>query len=254
MPMIQLDGKDIFYQIREADNKNALIFIHGSAGSSECWKNQLTLEIEYNLIAIDLPSHAKSEKFTELSLELYVNTVKALIESLSFDKIILAGHSLGGAVAQAYYFKYPEKVEALILVGTGARLRVSPMILEALKNDFQAYIDSIPVGAFYRKTDKDIIDHYLEDVKKIEPEVALADFSICDKFDELKRVKDGEIKVPSLVLCGNADKLTPVKYSQFFLECIEESEFKLIRNAGHMLFLEKPEEINEAIVEFVKNL
>ena len=72
MPVFQLDGKDIYYQIREVDNKNALIFIHGSAGSSECWKNQLNLDIDYNLIAIDLPSHAKSDNFSELSIDLYV--------------------------------------------------------------------------------------------------------------------------------------------------------------------------------------
>ena len=135
MPYINYNNKKMFYQIKESEAKKALIFIHGSGGNSNTWKDQLPkIKIDHDLIAIDLPSHAKSDKFPELTLELYVNTVKAIVDSLSIEKVILAGHSLGGAVAQAYYFKYPEKVKALLLVGTGARLRVSPMILDALKN------------------------------------------------------------------------------------------------------------------------
>ncbi len=201
-----------------------------------------------------MPSHAESEKVPELTLENYVKVVKTLVDQLNLEKIILCGHSLGGAIAQSYYFSFPDKVEALILVGSGAKLRVSPMILDSLKNDFKAFLESLPAGAFYRKTDKSIIAEVIEATSKIPTEVTYSDFSICDKFDEIARVKNGGILVPTLIIVGNADKLTPVKYSQFFKEYVKNSTMTVVKDAGHMSMLEKPEEVNHAIKEFIKSL
>ena len=163
----------------------------------------------------------------------------------------MCGHSLGGAIAQSYYFNYPQNVKALILVGTGAKLRVSPFILNTLKSDFQEYIESIPVGAFYRKTDKNIINAVIEDVSKIPREVVYTDFSICDKFDTLD--KTSSISIPCLIIVGKQDKLTPLKYSMYFNNKIEKSELVVIDKAGHMVMLEKPDDLNRAIDDFLKN-
>ncbi|MBD3340049.1 MAG: alpha/beta fold hydrolase [Candidatus Lokiarchaeota archaeon] len=251
IPFTNLDGKKIYYQITKADNQKAIIFIHGSGENSNIWTNQLSLEINYNLISLDLPSHNKSDIFPDLSLQLYVDAVNNMIDSLNLKSVILAGHSLGGAVAQEYYFQHPQKIIGLIFVGTGARLRVSPMILNSLKNDFQSYLDSIPVGAFYRKTKEKIIELFIEEITKTPPGVTYSDFSICDNFDELERVKKGTIKVPSLILVGKADKLTPIKYSRFFKDYINDSEMLVIDKAGHMIMTEKPLEVNKAIEEFI---
>ncbi|MHA1757885.1 MAG: alpha/beta fold hydrolase [Promethearchaeota archaeon] len=253
MPYTELGGQKIYYNIKKAENNKAIIFIHGSASDSSCWNKQLSLVLDYNLIALDLPSHGKSDKFATLSLELYREAIKSLMKSLSLEKIILCGHSLGGAIVISYYLEYPEDVEALILVGTGAKLRVHPLIFENLKNNFQEFLNSISVGAFYRKTDKEIIKRYIDDVAKLGPEVPYADFSICDAFDELDAIKQGIIKVPTLIICGEADKLTPTKYSKFFHENISNSYLNIIKNAGHMVMMEKPNEFNQIIEDFIKN-
>jgi len=215
------------------------------------WKNQFEIVADYNIIAIDLPSHDKSDKFQDLSLELYVNVLKELIESLELDKVILCGHSLGGAIIQDFYFRYPDKVFSLILIGTGGRLRVSPEILNSLKYDYQEFLNGMPVRVFYRKTPSEIIEFYVKEASKVAPEVTFADFSICDTFDTLD--KTSTIKVPCLVLVGDDDKLTPVKYSRFFHEKLPRSELVIIKNAGHMVMVEKPEDVNKAIINFVNN-
>ena len=153
MPFLKYKDKNIFYQIKEAESERGIIFIHGSGSNSYVWNNQLArLDTNFNLIAIDLPSHDKSDNFSELSLELYIDVVKTLVNHLNLKEIVLAGHSLGGAVILSYYFKYPSEVSALILIGTGARLRVSPFILNSLKTNFQEFLDGLPMGGFYRKT------------------------------------------------------------------------------------------------------
>ncbi len=256
MPYIRYNDKNIFYELKEnlisEENKEALLFIHGSGGSSNIWKNQFDMNIDLDIISIDLPSHARSDEFSILSLELYVDVVKKLVDSLNYEGVILCGHSLGGAIGQSYYFKYPNDVKALILCGTGGRLRVSPLILDSLKNNFQEFLKSMPRGAFYRKTSKEIIDNYINETSKIKPEVSYQDFSICDKFDILNKLNS--ISVPCLIVCGTADNLTPPKYAKYSHDKIQNSELILIENAGHMAMVEKPDEINKAIQDFLKKL
>jgi pimeloyl-ACP methyl ester carboxylesterase len=137
------------------------------------------------------------------------------------------------------------------LCATGARLRVSPVILNSLKNNFQEFLDGFPIGAFYRKTSKEIINTFVNEMAKTNPEVIYNDFKICDNFDIIDKVQ--LIDVPCLIICGTADSLTPPKYSKFFHEKIKNSKLIIIDKAGHMVMVEKPEEVNNAIKEFINN-
>ena len=208
------------------------------------------MEIDYDIISLDLPSHGKSSKISELSLKIYVDILNTFITSLKYEDVILCGHSLGGAVIQSYYFTYPSRIRALILVGTGGRLRVSPILLESLANNYQEFLKALPSGVFYRKTSKDIIDAYISESSMITPEVTLQDFSICDKFDTLENTSS--INIPCLIIVGAEDKMTPVKYSNYFHENIKINEFKIIQKAGHMVMLEKSDEFNKVIQDFIQ--
>ena len=159
----KFEDKKIFYNISESGKPKALIFIHGSGGNSNTWKNQLNLEIDYDIVALDLPSHDKSDDFQDLSLNLYVDVVHQLIKFLQYKNVILCGHSLGGAIVQQYYFTYPKEVAGLILCSTGGKLRVAPFILDSLKKNYSRFLEDLPAGAFYRTTPKELIDPYLED-------------------------------------------------------------------------------------------
>ncbi|MFX1327325.1 MAG: alpha/beta fold hydrolase [Promethearchaeota archaeon] len=228
-----------------------MIFIHGAGGNSNIWENQFYLKIDFNIIAIDLPSHNKSSTFPKLNLELYVDVVKNLVQSLKPEKLIICGHSMGGVVAQEYYFKYPNDISALILCATGARMSVSQFIFNSIKPDYQKYLNYLATIAFYRKTPKEIIDNSILETSQIDPEVTYNDFKICDAFDTLD--KTSSINALCLIICGKADQLTPVKYSQFFHERIKNSNLCIIKKAGHYLMLEKPNQISKAIENFINN-
>jgi pimeloyl-ACP methyl ester carboxylesterase len=251
MPFLTYKEKKIFYQIKGNETEKAIIFIHGSGGNSNLWKHQLNdIDGISSKIAIDLPSHAQSDKFSELSLELYVDVLNVLIDSLKLKEVILAGQSLGGAVIQSYYFKYPEKVSALVLIATGARLRVLPSTFEILKKGLQEFLKSSPIGAFYKETSKEITDYYIKEASKTEREVFHDDYSICDRFDVMDKMN--LIKIPCLIICGKDDKLTPPKYGMYFNDKIERSELILIDKAGHIVMLEKPGEVNQSITAFIE--
>ncbi|MFW9781529.1 MAG: alpha/beta fold hydrolase, partial [Candidatus Heimdallarchaeota archaeon] len=149
------------------------------------WRNQLEMNLNANIYSLDLPSHNKSDEFPKLSLRLYVNILKNFVDLLSLKKIILAGHSLGGAVIQSYYFTYPSDISALVLIGTGCRLRVLPSILDSVKNDFQMFI-------------ADMNEELKKEFLKTTPNVVYNDFKICDEFDTLD--KTDSIDIPCLIL------------------------------------------------------
>lgn len=248
---LEFEDKKIFYNVRESGKSKALIFIHGSGGNSNTWKNQLNLDIDYDIVALDLPSHDKSDHFSDLSLNLYVDVVHQLINSLNYKSVILSGHSLGGAIILQYYFTYPKEVSGLILCSTGGKLRVAPFFLNSLKNNYRQFLNSVPAGAFYRATPKDLIDHYMQETSKISAEVTYTDFKICDGFDILNKL--GNIEIPCLIIVGKQDQLTPVKYSEFSHDKIKNSALHIINKAGHMVMLEKPNEVNQAIKDYINN-
>jgi pimeloyl-ACP methyl ester carboxylesterase len=245
------NGNKVFYEIKRAESTNFLIFIHGSGSNSNIWRYQFDIDNNYNLIAIDLPSHGRSDKFETLSLELYVDVLQKLVESLNYEKMILCGHSLGGAVIQSYYFTYPNLVNKLILVGTGARLRVSPVILESLKTNYDKFLKDLPIGAFSRKTPPNIINEYIKETSKIGPEVTYQDFSICNRFDTMNLTST--IRIPIIIITGKEDKLTPVKYANYFKEKVANSKSYVIEKAGHMVMIEQSERFNEIIKENINS-
>ncbi len=186
-----------------------------------------------------------------MSLDLYVDVVKRSIEFLRPEKLILGGHSMGGVVAQEFYFRYPKEVSALILCATGGRMRVSQVIFDSIKPDYQVYLNNLGKGTFYRKTSKKIIENAVLEASQMDPEVTYRDFKICDAFDTLD--KTNSIDVPCLIICGKYDRLTPIKYSQFFHDKIKNSELNIIDEAGHDVMLEKPDQVNKVIERFIDN-
>lgn len=249
MAFFSFNEKSVYYQIKESKTQNLVLFVHGSGGNSNIWKNQMNLNLNYDIIAVDLPSHGKSDFFPSPSLELYVDVIKKLIDSFHYEKIILCGHSLGGAIIQSFYYQYPTEVNVLILVGTGARLRVSESILNSIKDDYNYFLNTILRGAFHRKTSKEIIESNIRETSLVKSEITYRDFKICDNFNTIG--KTHSIKVPCLIICGDADNLTPVKYSKFFHEKIKKSKLVIIKQAGHMVMLEKPIKVNKEFENFI---
>jgi len=226
-----------------------LIFIHGSGGSKEAWHYQTKHFPDAE--AINLPGHPDGEPRN--SVEGYVDWLRGYIQEMGYRDVVLAGHSMGSGIAQLYALKYPEDLKGLILIGGGARLRVHPMYLEMLENAksdpsmFEGFLD---IGW-------ELIDPELREVlwkRALEngPAVFLNDMLCCDKFDIMDRVH--EIKLPTLALCGSEDIMTPPKYSKYVADKIEGAREVIIEGGTHMVFAEKPDEVNRAIEEFLSSL
>ncbi len=245
MPEIEVEIDDVVVSIAKGSGRE-IFYVHSSGSDAEQWKYQLETVGGY---AIDLPNHGKSDKAEINSVDDYAYYVSEAIKQIC-GKAVIAGHSLGGAVAQKVYLNYPETCMGLVLVGTGARLRVLPEILENLKTKPEKAVELILDMAFYRKENeyRKIREKYLRN-----SDVLYLDLSVCDKFDLLNEYRESRIKidVPVLLVFGREDRLTPLKYGEFFRNHIPSSHLVVIDEASHMVMLEKPEEFNSALDSFL---
>jgi pimeloyl-ACP methyl ester carboxylesterase len=163
----------------------------------------------------------------------------------------LGGHSMGGAVSLEVGLGFPEKVSGIILMACGARFGVSPKILEGLRENPHETLVRINQGCYPKGTDPILIAQAVRMMEQTPASVTLKDFLACDRFHRQEEVQ--EIKIPTLILAGDQDVMTPPSYSQFLHEQISSSRLTIIPGAGHMVMLEKPREVNQAILEFIQN-
>jgi pimeloyl-ACP methyl ester carboxylesterase len=170
-------------------------------------------------------------------------------EALGPERPAVAGHSLGGAVAITAALEHPELFSRLLLIGTGARLRVVPAVIEALKTDFDEVMRNMRQFSFGPGASPEAIKTAEDMMRRNGRETMLEDFLACDAFDAMARL--GEIRIPALAVCGEADMLTPPKYSRFLAERAPNCRLVTIPEAGHMVMLEAPAALAEIIGEFI---
>lgn len=227
-----------------------VLFIHGAGGGQHIWSYQKGFfKKEFNPILLDLPGHGESGEEGESEIGKYAEHVYDFIKALGLPEVFLVGHSMGGAIVQTMALKYPEAIKGIILVGTGARLRVLPMILNGIRENFEKTVRQINEMHFSRKVSPDLLAKSLEYMLKVRPDILYGDYLACDRFDIMQEVE--KIDLPALILCGDEDQLTPVKYSQFLRDRIRASRLEVLPGAGHMVMMESPSAFNETIREFI---
>ena len=259
MPYAQLDdsgSKRIFYAVhrsREAlEGSPALVCVHGAGGSHLNWPTEIRQLSGASVYALDLSGHGRSTGDGCPTIDGYVADVISFLNASSLSEAVMVGHSMGGAIAQQMALSHPGRVRGLVLIGTGARLRVAPAILQGILEDFEGAVGLIVEWAYGLDAPSDLKLLGQQLMAESSPKVMHGDFLACDAFDVMERL--GEIQTPTLVITGTADRLTPVKYAQFLVQHIPGAQLVLVEKAGHMVMLERPREVGGAVARFVASL
>jgi pimeloyl-ACP methyl ester carboxylesterase len=259
MPVITIEGQKLHYYRHQGAGARAgtqtpapLVLVHGAGGSLMHWPPELRRLPGYTIYAPDLPGHGGSAGPGRATLAAYAETVSAFAAALDLSPFALAGHSMGGGIAIEYALRFPERLGALVLVGTGGRLRVAPQILDGILQDFDQTTRLVATWAHGEAVDPVMLERYVAQLRTVSPALLHADFAASDAFDRLADLS--AISVPTLVICGENDRMTPLKYSRALAAQIPAAQLVVIPNAGHMVQLERPQLVATAIAGFLRTL
>ncbi|MBI4321729.1 MAG: alpha/beta hydrolase [Chloroflexi bacterium] len=231
--------------------RSTLLFLHGSGCNGAVWAHQSRFfSSRYRVVAPDLPGHGRHKGELKKDIADYAWWVFSEIKRQGLEKPVVIGHSLGGAIALQLAIQMPDVPGALVLVGTGARLRVHPKLLETIRNNYEEALSMVSDYAFSPATAPNLIGSTRRQMRKSPAEVLLEDFQACDHFDVMQDVAG--IALPTLVVVGQDDRLTPIRYSEYLHKNILGSRLEIVANAGHMVMLEQPEVFNNILLDFLE--
>ena len=238
------------------DSVPDLLFIHGAGLSKRLWEAQIEdLKDISNPVALDLPGHGNSAGPGKDSIAAYADDVLHFIREagLSQSNLVLCGMSMGGAVVQQLLIAHPERFKAGILVNTGARLKVLPVIFETVNTDFEGLIRNIPAMSLSPATDRSQFEEQILDFSsQCDARTAIQDFTACNAFDVMAQIPS--ITCPVLVLSAEHDLSTPPKYGLWLKQNLKNAEHVHVDNAGHFSMIEKADVVNTAIRKFLEVL
>ena len=265
MPLIRLNGQKINYVHNKIDGDGpALVLVHGAGGRIQSWPLQWqeTRYVpsargkrwisDFPIYIVDLPGHGRSPLPGRTSITEYAADIIAFTEAVGIKQAVIAGHSMGGAIAQQVALQRPSNLTAIILIATGARMPVTDLILDGLLTDFPKTVDLITKFSWHKEAADVFTAVARQHMLDTNPLVVHGDFTACNDFDFRGRL--AEITVPTLVMSGDSDQMMPLANSQFLADYIPQAQIVVIPNAGHYLMTEKTASVSKAIVSFLNQL
>jgi pimeloyl-ACP methyl ester carboxylesterase len=246
----QIDGRAVTFR-HDPGRGPALVCIHGSADNHHVYDLLLEAMPDRERYAINLPGRAGTdgpplERVAEME-----SFLSSFLDSEVTGEYIVVGHSLGGAIAIEHALAAPpERLAGIVLLATGARLRVHPMILQLFDQVAKsgAKIPPLPPGLYEQGADPDLVARASKDRELTPIETGGADWQAANSFDRMSDI--AKINVPALIVAGTNDALTPVKYAAYMASQLPDAELHVIDGAGHMLVMERVDEVAGWIKRF----
>lgn len=246
------------------ESKNQpIIFIHGFPFDQSMWINQIkALKNNYYCISYDLRGLGESYVGDgQYTMEFYVDDLFTLINELEIDKPILCGLSMGGYISLRAVERSQEIFKGLILCDTkseaddnAGKLKRSAAINLINTEGLIKFTDAFVTNCFSDETPLEQEKLFYDTLYKAGQHNPLgvkgAIFALLSRTDTTSNLSS--IKIPTLLLCGSFDKLTPPTIMRIMSEKISNSEFAIIPQAGHMAPLENPDCVNDLILGFLK--
>ena len=238
----EIGGRTVAFR-HESGRGPALICIHGSADNHHVYDELIDAMPERERHALNMPGRAGADGPALSSVADMEAYLSRFVESEIEGEYLVVGHSLGGAVAIEHALQAPPRLRGIVLLATGARLRVHPMILqlfEQVKASGQT-IPPLPPGLYEQGTDPALIGKASKDRELTPIDTGGEDWRAADSFDRMSELE--KIQVPALIVAGTRDALTPAKYAEFMAAGIPDNELHVMDGAGHMLVMERAAEL-----------
>lgn len=235
----------------------AVVFCHGFTTTGAFWREQIKpLSEGHKVVVINLPGHGPSPRPKErhYTMEAFVADVANVFELLGLQNVVLVGLSMGGTISQQFALKYPHLLKALVLVGAtphglGPDVNVDNVLRAINEMGVEKSSQVVIERSFGSATSTALLNFAKNEVIQTPDYVAkeaIVSLNAADSRNSL-----GKIQLPTLIVCGDEDTITPPKESEALAKGIANSRLKIVKQAGHFPMLEKPNEFNQLLMEFI---
>ncbi len=238
----------------------AIVFIHGAGDSAAVWERQsAAFSKRHRVLALDLPGHGA--RLSENGLDRHEKNaaeVCRLMDQHGIGSAVVAGHSMGGAVALTLALGYARRVHALVLVATGARMKMRPDFLEQAKASAEKFGNTMPGSTHIIPVEQmvhpsmsaEIVQWLKTRTGQASAQATYADFQANNNFDVMPRL--AEIKVPTLVVGGSDDRMAPQKFAEFLANAIAGAQLEILTPSGHYPQVEQEASFNRCFETFLE--
>ena len=256
MPRIRTaNGITIGYAEAGVGGGTPILFLHGVGSDKSVWRPQLAYFAgERRAVAFDYPGYGDSDSALEgMTRDDYATTMLAAMTEIGIDRAHVCGLSLGGIVAIAMHAAWPARIASLVLADSFAEHPDGQGIFDrsiAASDDLRALADNRVDVLLAQPADPDVRHEVVETMAQISP----AAYRIGAKAVWLadQRQRAAAIRVPTLVLCGSEDKVTPPALSTALARLIPGAQYEAIAGAGHLSNLERPDTFNTLVGAFLR--
>ena len=259
MPILHLDDVDLYYEL--VGEGQPVLFIHGLGSSSRDWEKQIEFfASRYRLITVDIRGHGNSSKPPgPYSMLLFAQDVVALLETLGVGPVHVVGISMGGLIGFQMAVSWPEKVKSLVVVNCGPEL-----VVRNFKDRVQVWQRLLIVRLLGMRKMGEVLGHRLfpEPEQEELREMLVERWAENDKRAYYKAMRAlvgwsvadhiGRLRCPTLVIASDQD-YTPVAAKQEYVARMPRAKLVVIGNARHAVTVERPEEFNAALDEFLSD-
>ncbi|MEO8453838.1 MAG: alpha/beta fold hydrolase [Sphingomicrobium sp.] len=234
-----------------------VVFLHGVGSDKSVWRPQLEhFGADRRAVAFDYPGYGESDSAPEgTSRDDYAAVILAAMTALGIDRAHVCGLSLGGVVAIAMFHAWPGRVTSLILADTFAEHPDGRAIYErslAGSADMRVLAESRVDVLLAQPANPAVRSEVIETMARIDPDAYRIGAEAVWLADQRERVH--EIRVPTLVLCGAEDRITPPVLSAALTKLIPGAQYDTVERAGHLSNLEQPHAFNTLVSAFIRGV
>lgn len=260
--ILQLVNHKIFYN--EQGEGKPLLLIHGFPLSHKIWEPQVEFfsKNSFRVITLDLRGFGNSTATgNSCSMDDFADDVISLLDHLKIEKCAIGGMSMGGYILLNLLERYPNRISSAIFIATKSsadddamKEKRNNLITAAIGNGIKSVTDAFKNILFAEQIYSENTS-LVNEVEKIMLSTSMEGIiggltAIRDRKDYVSSLLD--FNTPALVIHGDSDKAVPFDNAKITAQNLPNAKLKIIRNGGHMVNVELPEEVNEVIFKFLK--
>src|SRR5258705_3383691 len=234
----------------------AVVMLHGAGFDHSTWAlhSRWFANHGFSVLAPDLPGHGRSSGRPLPTIADMADWTAALLDAAGAPKARLVGHSMGSLIALEASARHPAKVAGLSLIGTAATMTVGPDLLKAAEANDPAAIHMVSIWGLGFKAGlggslaPGLWMHFgvKRVVEQCRPGVLFNDLAACNAYQGALAAA-AQIKIPTTFILGERDMMTPARAGKTLAAALPNSRTVVLSGAGHMMMVERPDELLEAL-------